>query len=72
MGYWKNLEIALATEEADRYPTRRDRRRRETYAKLKRQWVLNALDMTIVFVGIFCALALGLVIGYAIGVGHFA
>jgi hypothetical protein len=69
MGYYKNLEIALQTEEPDRYPTRRDRRKRETYARPKSVWVLSAYDMSLMVVGVFCALALGAILGYIAGGG---
>lgn len=69
MGYYKNLEIALQVEEPDRYPTRRDLRKRETYRKPKAVWVLDARDMSLMFVGIFCAFGLGIILGYVVGGG---
>ena len=63
MGYWKNLEIAMQDEEGDRYPTRRQiRKRRETY-RPPNVWVFNTLDMVILLVGFVCAIGLGFVIG---------
>ena len=69
MGYYKNLEIALQVEEPDRYPTRRESRKRETYQKPKQLWVLSAYDMSLMVVGVFCALALGAILGYIAGGG---
>ena len=69
MGYYKNLEIALQTEQPDRYPTRRDLRKRETYVRPKSIWVLNAYDMSAIVVGVLCACGLGLVLGYILGGG---
>jgi len=69
MGYYKNLEIALQVEEPDRYPTRRDSRKRETYQKPKAVWVLDARDMSLLVVGVFCALVLGAILGYIAGGG---
>lgn len=72
MGYYKNLEVALQVEEPDRYPTRRDLRKRETYQKPKSVWVLTAYDMSLMFVGYFCAVVLGFVLGYLVGGGPSA
>jgi hypothetical protein len=69
MGYYKNLEIALQVEEPDRYPTRRDSRKRETYQKPKSVWVFFARDISLMVVGYFCAFGLGVVLGYVIGGG---
>jgi hypothetical protein len=69
MGYYKNLEIALQVEEPDRYPTRRDLRKRGTYRKPKAVWVLDAREMSLMLVGIFCALVLGVILGYVVGGG---
>lgn len=67
MGYWKNLEIAMQDEEGDRYPTRRQiRKRRETY-RPPNAWMFNTVDMVILLMGFVCAIGLGFVIGTAVG-----
>ena len=69
MGYYKNLEIASQVEEPDRYPTRRESRKRETYQKPKQVWILSGYDMSLMVVAILCALTLGAILGYVVGGG---
>lgn len=63
MGYYKNLEIAMATEEADRPVTRRQltRRRRETY-QAPRRWDMSKLDTFMMLAAVPLAFGLGVVV----------